>query len=60
MNELNNLKDKNSKNNYAKTVKEISELQDMPEEVIKKLISAQGSLKNSEFATKIYESKKSS
>lgn len=60
MNELNYIENKNSENNYDKTIKEISELQDMPEEVIKKLIAAQGSLKKSEFAAKANESKKCS
>lgn len=40
-------------NSFAKIVKEISKLQDMPEEVIEKLIVAQGSLKDSEFRDRI-------
>ena len=42
---------------FSKMVKEISELQDIPEEVIEKLIAAQGSLKDSKFADRINESR---
>lgn len=43
--------------NFVKIVKEISKLQDMPEEVIKKLLAAQGSLKDSKIRNKINGSK---
>lgn len=43
--------------NFEKIVKEISKLQDMPEEVIKKLLAAQGSLKDSKFRNRINGSK---
>lgn len=43
--------------NFEKIVKEISKLQDMPEEVIKKLLAAQGSLKDSKIRNKINGSK---
>lgn len=60
MNESINLITDKPENNFTKLVKEISELQDIPEEVIQKLIVAQGSLKDSKFADRIDESKSSS
>lgn len=44
-------------NNFTILVKEISKLQDIPEEVIEKLITVQGSLKDSKFADRINETK---
>ncbi len=60
MNESINIFTDKPENNFTILVKEISELQDIPEEVIEKLIAAQGSLKDSKFADRINESKSSS
>ncbi|MDT3697666.1 MAG: hypothetical protein ROY99_14875 [Ignavibacterium sp.] len=60
MNDQNNTNSYRPEENLNDTINKISELQDMPLDVVKKLIEAQGSLKDSEFAKKIDESKNNS
>lgn len=60
MNELKMKTSDNSTEDLLLIIDKISQLQEMPTEVIKKLVSAQGSLKKSRFAEKISESKNNS
>ncbi len=60
MSDQNNINPKRAEKNQIDIINKISELQDMPVEVVKKLIDAQGSLKNSKFAERINGSKNSS
>ncbi|MCZ7610442.1 MAG: hypothetical protein M5U17_09790 [Ignavibacterium sp.] len=57
MNDFNNSDSKRPEDSLNDFIIKISELQDMPFDVVKKLIEAQGSLKDSEFAKKTNESK---
>lgn len=60
MSNQNNINPKRREENQIDIINKISELQDMPLDVVKKLIDAQGSLRDSKFAERINESKNNS
>ncbi len=60
MNDHNNIRTNKQEKNLTDILNKISELQDMPLEVVKKLIDAQGTLRDSNFAKRINESKNNS
>lgn len=60
MNDQNNINPKRAEENQIDIINKISKLQDMPLDVVKKLIEAQGSLRDSKFAERINESKNNS